>query len=144
MLRNSVSCSQLLNKSSLMRNITKSSEVPSKVKKRKSPTKVRKSSDHVQFFQFNNSPIKDSKNKGEYVVVGSDNVSNPKVDKSSRGKVSRGKVRLGRNDEVIPMATLKDKILVVDDEHFCISAMDAMMKHLKIDTDLKVDFCNNG
>ena len=38
----------------------------------------------------------------------------------------------------------KKRILVVDDEEFCISTMEALLQTLDIDTDNLVDFCMNG
>ena len=38
----------------------------------------------------------------------------------------------------------RNRILVVDDEEFCISSMRAVLHSLKINTDFQVDFCIHG
>jgi CheY-like chemotaxis protein len=38
----------------------------------------------------------------------------------------------------------KSRILVVDDEEFCLSSMKVMLNKLGIDTEKQVDFCMNG
>ena len=38
----------------------------------------------------------------------------------------------------------KKRILLVDDEEFCISTMEALLQTLDIDTDNLVDICMNG
>ena len=36
------------------------------------------------------------------------------------------------------------RIMVVDDEEFCIASIETMLSSLHIDTQLQVDFCING